>query len=63
MPYRLCGRSGCSFPRCHFSSWQNFGHDRPPENSRAIVLRALDLGIRHFDPAINYGTPYGSAEE
>ena len=43
--------------------WQNFGHDRPLENGRAIVRRAFDLGITHFDLANNYGPPYGSAEE
>jgi L-glyceraldehyde 3-phosphate reductase len=43
--------------------WQNFGHERPLETSRAIVRRAFDLGITHFDLANNYGPPYGSAEE
>src|SRR5213076_1295740 len=43
--------------------WQNFGGDRPLETSRAIVRRAFDLGVTHFDLANNYGPPYGSAEE
>ena len=50
-------------PAISLGLWWNFGHDRPFETSRAIVRRAFDLGITHFDLANNYGPPYGSAEE
>jgi len=63
MPYRRCGRSGLLLPAISLGFWWNFGHDRPLETSRAIVRRAFDLGITHFDLANNYGPPYGSAEE
>jgi len=63
MPYRRCGRSGLLLPAISLGLWHNFGHDRPLETQRAIVRRAFDLGITHFDLANNYGTPYGSAEE
>src|SRR3989441_7963372 len=63
MPYRRCGRSGLKLPALSLGLWQNFGDDRPIESSRAIVRRAFDLGITHFDLANNYGPPYGSAEE
>jgi L-glyceraldehyde 3-phosphate reductase len=63
MPYRRCGRSGLELPAVSLGLWQNFGHDRPLETSRAIVRRAFDLGVTHFDLANNYGPPYGSAEE
>jgi L-glyceraldehyde 3-phosphate reductase len=63
MPYRRCGRSGLLLPALSFGLWQNFGHERPYETSRALVLRGFDLGITHFDLANNYGPPYGSAEE
>jgi L-glyceraldehyde 3-phosphate reductase len=63
MPYRRCGRSGLKLPAISFGLWQNFGTDDPLENSRAILRRAFDLGITHFDLANNYGPPYGSAEE
>jgi L-glyceraldehyde 3-phosphate reductase len=63
MPYRRCGRSGLDLPAVSLGLWQNFGGDRPLETSRAIVRRAFDLGITHFDLANNYGPPYGSAEE
>jgi L-glyceraldehyde 3-phosphate reductase len=63
MDYRRCGVSGISLPALALGLWQNFGGDRPLENSRAILRRALDLGITHFDLANNYGPPYGSAEE
>jgi len=63
MPYRRCGRSGLRLPALSFGLWQNFGHDRPLETQRALVRRAFDLGITHFDLANNYGPPYGSAEE
>jgi len=63
MTYRRCGRSGLQLPALSLGLWQNFGGDRPLETSRAIVHRAFDLGITHFDLANNYGPPYGSAEE
>ena len=63
MTYRRCGRSGLKLPVISFGLWQNFGADRPLETSRAIIHRAFDLGICHFDLANNYGPPYGSAEE
>jgi L-glyceraldehyde 3-phosphate reductase len=63
MPYRRCGRSGLLLPAISLGLWQNFGTDHPLENSRAILRRAFDLGITHFDLANNYGPPYGSAEE
>src|SRR2546421_10918800 len=63
MAYRRSGRSGLQLPEISFGLWQNFGHERPLETSRAIVRRAFDPGITHFDLANNYGPPYGSAEE
>ena len=63
MTYRRSGRSGVQLPMVSLGLWQNFGHDRPLDTSRAIVRRAFDLGITHFDLANNYGPPYGSAEE
>jgi L-glyceraldehyde 3-phosphate reductase len=63
MAYRRCGRSGLFLPAVSLGLWQNFGHERALEESRAIVRRAFDLGITHFDLANNYGPPYGSAEE
>jgi L-glyceraldehyde 3-phosphate reductase len=63
MTYNRCGRSGLLLPAISLGLWQNFGGDRPLETSRAIVRRAFDLGITHFDLANNYGPPYGSAEE
>jgi L-glyceraldehyde 3-phosphate reductase len=62
MPYRRCGRSGLKLPAVSLGLWQNFGDDRPLERPRAILRRAFDLGITHFDLANNYGPPYGSAE-
>ena len=62
MPYRRCGRSGLKLPAISLGLWQNFGDDRPIETQRAILRRAFDLGITHFDLANNYGPPYGSAE-
>src|SRR6186713_449538 len=62
MPYRRTGRSGLLLPAISLGLWNNFGGDRPYEHSRAIVRRAFDLGITHFDLANNYGPPYGSAE-
>jgi L-glyceraldehyde 3-phosphate reductase len=63
MTYNRSGRSGLLLPAISLGLWQNFGADRPLETSRAIVRRAFDLGITHFDLANNYGPPYGSAEE
>ena len=63
MTYRRTGRSGVKLPAMSLGLWQNFGHDRPLEVQSAIVRRAFDLGITHFDLANNYGPPYGSAEE
>jgi L-glyceraldehyde 3-phosphate reductase len=62
MSYRRCGRSGIDLPAVSLGLWHNFGDDRPPERIRAILCRAFDLGITHFDLANNYGPPYGSAE-
>ena len=62
MQYRRCGRSGLKLPAISLGLWQNFGDDRPLATSRAILRRAFDLGITHFDLANNYGPPYGSAE-
>jgi L-glyceraldehyde 3-phosphate reductase len=63
MQYRRSGRSGLQLPAVSLGLWNNFGHDHPLETSRAIMRRAFDLGITHFDLANNYGPPYGSAEE
>src|SRR5467141_2087631 len=62
MRYRRSGRSGLQLPAVSLGLWQNFGYDRPLDTSRAIVRRAFDLGVTHFDLANNYGPPYGSAE-
>src|SRR5205814_1287569 len=63
MQYNRSGRSGLLLPAISLGLWQNFGHDRPLDTSRAILRRAFDLGVTHFDLANNYGPPYGSAEE
>jgi L-glyceraldehyde 3-phosphate reductase len=63
MSYRRTGRSGLLLPSISLGLWWNFGHDRPLDTSRAIVRRAFDLGVTHFDLANNYGPPYGAAEE
>jgi L-glyceraldehyde 3-phosphate reductase len=63
MLYRRTGRSGLKLPAVSLGLWWNFGHDRDIETSRAILRRAFDLGVTHFDLANNYGPPYGSAEE
>ena len=62
MEYRRCGRSGIKLPALSLGLWHNFGHDRPYDGQRAIVRRAFDLGVTHFDLANNYGPPFGSAE-
>jgi len=63
MQYRRSGRSGLKLPAISLGLWQNFGHTRPLETQRAIIRRAFDLGVTHFDLANNYGPPAGSAEE
>ena len=63
MEYRSSGRSGLKLPALSLGLWQNFGDDRPEENQRAILRRAFDRGVTHFDLANNYGPPYGRAEE
>jgi L-glyceraldehyde 3-phosphate reductase len=63
MQYRRSGRSGLQLPALSLGLWHNFGGEVPFESGRAIVRRAFDLGITHFDLANNYGPPYGSAEE
>ena len=61
--YRFTGKSGLQLPPLSLGLWQNFGTDRPEETQRAILRRAFDRGITHFDLANNYGPPYGRAEE
>ncbi|HID40402.1 MAG TPA: L-glyceraldehyde 3-phosphate reductase, partial [Calditrichaeota bacterium] len=63
MYFRRCGESGLKFPLISLGLWHNFGHVDHFENARAMILRAFDLGITHFDLANNYGPPPGSAEE
>lgn len=63
MEYRFAGRSGLKLPALSLGLWQNFGTDRPEETQRAILRRAFDRGVTHFDLANNYGPPYGRAEE
>jgi L-glyceraldehyde 3-phosphate reductase len=62
MPQRRCGRSGITLPVVSLGVWQNFGDARPDDEIEAMLTRAFDLGITHFDLANNYGPPYGSAE-
>jgi L-glyceraldehyde 3-phosphate reductase len=62
MPYRRSGRSGLRLPAVSLGLWQNFGDESPLSTQRAILRRAFDLGVAHFDLANNYGPPYGSAE-
>ena len=62
IPYRRCGRSGIMLPEVSLGLWQNFGDGKPIDDQRAILRRAFDLGVTHFDLANNYGPPYGSAE-
>jgi len=62
IPYRRSGRSGVLLPEISLGLWQNFGDGRPIEDQRAVIRRAFDLGVTHFDLANNYGPPYGSAE-
>jgi len=63
MPYRRCGRSGLDLPAISLGLWQNFGGTDVFETGRAMLRRAFDRGVTHFDLANNYGPPYGSAEE
>src|SRR5919205_489148 len=60
--YRRSGRSGLQLPAVSLGLWHNFGDDVPLERQRAVLRRAFDLGVTHFDLANNYGPPYGSAE-
>jgi L-glyceraldehyde 3-phosphate reductase len=60
--FRRCGRSGLDLPLISLGLWHNFGDDRPLDTQRAILRRAFDRGVTHFDLANNYGPPYGSAE-
>ncbi len=60
--YRRCGRSGLDLPGVSLGLWQNFGDETPIDTQRAMLRRAFDLGVTHFDLANNYGPPYGSAE-
>ncbi|MGA5732111.1 L-glyceraldehyde 3-phosphate reductase [Streptomyces seoulensis] len=62
LPYRRSGRSGLKLPALSLGLWHNFGPDRPVETQRAILRRAFDLGITHFDLANSYGPPPGAAE-
>jgi L-glyceraldehyde 3-phosphate reductase len=62
MPYRRSGRTGLQLPEISLGLWHNFGFDRPIDTQRAILRRAFDLGVNHFDLANNYGPPAGSAE-
>jgi L-glyceraldehyde 3-phosphate reductase len=63
MSYRRVSSSGVRLPAISLGLWQNFGDDRPLAGNRAILRRAFDLGITHFDLANNYGPPYGGAEK
>ncbi|MFJ5609628.1 L-glyceraldehyde 3-phosphate reductase [Streptomyces sp. NPDC093221] len=62
MEYRRTGRSGLKLPAVSLGLWHNFGDDRTLDSQRAILRRAFDLGVTHFDLANNYGPPYGAAE-
>ena len=62
MTYRRCGRSGLQLPAISLGLWHNFGDDKPFDTQRAILRRAFDRGVTHFDLANNYGPPYGGAE-
>jgi L-glyceraldehyde 3-phosphate reductase len=62
IPYRRCGRSGILLPEVSLGLWQNFGDSQPLEVQKAVLFRAFDLGVTHFDLANNYGPPYGQAE-
>ncbi|HDC4680877.1 TPA: aldo/keto reductase [Enterobacter kobei] len=63
MQYQRCGKSGLRLPKLSLGLWQNFGAVDPQSNARAMLRRAFDLGITHFDLANNYGPNFGSAEQ
>lgn len=63
MQYRYCGKSGLRLPALSLGLWHSFGHVQPLDSQRALLHKAFDLGITHFDLANNYGPPAGSAEE
>ena len=63
VPYRRCGRSGLKLPVISLGLWQNFGQVDSFDVARAMVHKAFDLGVTHFDLANNYGPPIGGAEE
>lgn len=63
MQYRYCGKSGLRLPALSLGLWHSFGHVQPLDVQRALLRKAFDLGITHFDLANNYGPPAGSAEE
>lgn len=63
MKYRRCGKAGLKLPAISLGLWHNFGGVDSYENGRAMIRKAFDLGITHFDLANNYGPPPGSAEE
>ena len=63
LPYRRVGHSGLHLPAVSLGLWQNFGDVDPLDRQRAVLRRAFDLGVTHFDLANNYGPPPGSAEE
>src|SRR5579872_809874 len=62
MIYRRSGRTGLLLPALSVGLWQNFGGERPSDENHAIIRRAFEVGVTHFDLANNYGPPYGSAE-
>ncbi|MGW1027176.1 aldo/keto reductase [Streptomyces sp. NPDC002577] len=62
MQFQRCGRSGVLLPKLSLGLWHNFGDTTPLETQRAVLRRAFDRGVTHFDLANNYGPPYGSAE-
>ena len=63
MQYRYCGKSGLQLPLLSLGLWHNFSHGHALDDQRALLRKAFDLGITHFDLANNYGPPPGSAEE
>ena len=63
MQYRYCGRSGLQLPALSLGLWHSFGHIHALDEQRALLRKAFDCGVTHFDLANNYGPPPGSAEE
>ena len=61
MKYRFTGASGLKLPVISLGLWQNFGDDKPAETQRAVLRRAFDRGVTHFDLANNYGPAYGAS--